>query len=731
MIVKKICLVVMLCFSLFSDGLLAQAQLSRADFDPVYKDKRALEALRLLNEGKAGEALELLRALVYGKARPSHLERLRFLLAVAAVQAKAFEAAITALEGLEGFVPDLRDHILFLRGRSLAALGQHKEAISCLEQVQPESAVAIRARLVLGDSLAVLGRYEAAAQAYRFVFERGRKDPEVAQKLAGALAASGKKDEAQALLRTLYFTTIAAGKRAYGEALKALGFSLAPTEQDKADEAMALLEAHANRDALEAAQALEKSSDLVVRCKAMWIKARALSKMRKHSEALPVYQKVLRECEGSLDLPQVLYHSTRSALRSGNLETARELAHTMRQRFPNSTLNDDIAIWLARVAINSGDVAQGEQLLRDSLRMWPDGDMALEAAWLLAWAAYRRSEWSAAIALLDQAIALAKKRGDSDYGSRFMYWKGRSLAHLGKKKAAREAYEACVRDYPMTFYAHLALNRLAGNRPLERTFAGIQKKSRPGPFFTPSNPNSLKRGPLARAFWLLGTGLQDWALEELARADTSDPDIAWVRAIILDMAGDTRQAHKIAARLLKQAEGFWPDELTKDYYYIAYPRPFEKEVLFAAKESHVDPLLLWALMREESAFNPAAESHANAIGLLQLIVPTAKEMAKHLKIRITPESLRNPDINVRLGAAYIARLLKRFGNPLLAIPGYNAGGGAITSWLKANPGVQLDVFVEEISAEETRNYARKVFESFAAYHYLYGNERFIRVHFER
>ena len=125
------------------------------------------------------------------------------------------------------------------------------------------------------------------------------------------------------------------------------------------------------------------------------------------------------------------------------------------------------------------------------------------------------------------------------------------------------------------------------------------------------------------------------------------------------------------------------------------------------------------------------ESRANAIGLMQLIMPTAESMAKRLKLTATPQTLRTPEVNVRLGSQYLAVLLARFKLPILAIPGYNAGGGAIGKHLKNNPGLPLDEFVETIGAQETRNYARKVFESYAAYRFLYneGNDRFTRVDF--
>ena len=178
---------------------------------------------------------------------------------------------------------------------------------------------------------------------------------------------------------------------------------------------------------------------------------------------------------------------------------------------------------------------------------------------------------------------------------------------------------------------------------------------------------------------------------------------------------------------------FWPDAASTGYFQLAYPRPYASLVEAAAREAGIETALIWGVMRQESAFVAGIESRANAIGLMQLILPTAESMAKRLSLTATPRTLRQPEVNIRLGATYLSLLIRRFGQPLLAIPGYNAGGGAISKGLKANPGLPLDEFVETIGAEETRRYARKVFESYAAYRFLYnqGDDRFTRVEFVR
>jgi len=136
----------------------------------------------------------------------------------------------------------------------------------------------------------------------------------------------------------------------------------------------------------------------------------------------------------------------------------------------------------------------------------------------------------------------------------------------------------------------------------------------------------------------------------------------------------------------------------------------------------VEPELLQALMREESALDPRALSWAGAVGLTQLMLPTAREMARSLRIRApNAEQLQNPSTNIQLGAAYLSRLLQRFdGNVALALASYNAGEGAVSRWRSARPDSELDRWVEEIPLSETRGYVKRVLRSWNTYRLLGG-----------
>jgi soluble lytic murein transglycosylase len=151
----------------------------------------------------------------------------------------------------------------------------------------------------------------------------------------------------------------------------------------------------------------------------------------------------------------------------------------------------------------------------------------------------------------------------------------------------------------------------------------------------------------------------------------------------------------------------------------AYPRPWPAEVEAAAAEFRLPPFLLYALLRTESAFDPAAASSAGAIGLAQLMPETAAGVASRLKAG-APDLL-DPATSIRLGAAYLRQLIDYFdGDGMKALLAYNGGMGRVRRWMKENPALETDLLLETVPLGETRDYGRKVLAAQAVYGYLYG-----------
>jgi soluble lytic murein transglycosylase len=157
----------------------------------------------------------------------------------------------------------------------------------------------------------------------------------------------------------------------------------------------------------------------------------------------------------------------------------------------------------------------------------------------------------------------------------------------------------------------------------------------------------------------------------------------------------------------------------------AYPTAFEPHVRAAATESGIEPALIWAVMRQESAYQPSVVSVSDAIGLMQMLPSTGVRVAEGLGfpapgVPLARELLFRPRVNIRLGARYLSTLVDLVGVPA-AFAAYNAGEHRVEEWWSA-PACRgewpLDRFVDWIPFSQTRNYVRRVTSHHLRYRYL-------------
>lgn len=376
---------------------------------------------------------------------------------------------------------------------------------------------------------------------------------------------------------------------------------------------------------------------------------------------------------------------------------------------------------------------------------YAERDMVDVAVWRVALQRLIDGRWKDALPLLDRLVEVRDRDApptaagddkarydDRDWSrGRADYFAGRALAELGRGDDAAQRWQRVIARHPLTYYASMSLAQLQARGKVDLPKLLNSPAVTAGPVLDDA---LLQDEGVQRARLLGQLGWHDEAAEELdlaglgreagqsARWATGDPSRMWTRAALDAEAGRWVASHAVARDQLRAFATAWPTASNRTAWEIAFPRGYMDLMEAAAKEFDIHPSILYAICRSESGFNPKVESHAHAIGLLQLILPTAREMAKGLGVDATEATLRQPAVNVRLGAKYLKRLLDRFDREQQMAAGYNAGGGAVGRWRKQRGDWPMDLFVETIPFRETRDYAKRVSGAIATYRALYHNE---------
>ena len=152
---------------------------------------------------------------------------------------------------------------------------------------------------------------------------------------------------------------------------------------------------------------------------------------------------------------------------------------------------------------------------------------------------------------------------------------------------------------------------------------------------------------------------------------------------------------------------------------LIYTKEYTEQVEKYSKEYNVDTNLVYAVIKAESNFKPNAKSNKNAIGLMQLMEDTAKDLVKRVDLKIKEEEIKGKlydvDININLGTKYLSILLERYGNVEIAVTAYNAGIGTVDNWIEKDIIKSDGSNIENIPYRETNNYVRKILRDYKIY----------------
>jgi soluble lytic murein transglycosylase-like protein len=350
-----------------------------------------------------------------------------------------------------------------------------------------------------------------------------------------------------------------------------------------------------------------------------------------------------------------------------------------------------------------------QELVAQLAKVDPSQEAGLQHFWDKAWGRYAAGDLNGARPLLQFLHDTYRNPNVKRLAS---YWMARVDERAGRKEEAAAAYRNLAQAPYDDIYAieserRGAPRQIATDNPLKAKKPDWQEiAERDMPY------------ELRLAYEL--TALSDirGAMLEI-RANRKRENSPFADALLADLYNSTSNAELMMLSLRRaypQLATVEQDSVPRYFLAMYYPMHYRDQIDKYSKENGLDPFIIMGLIHQESAFNPGARSSVGAVGLMQLMPPTAKELAARLG---TSTNLTDPRTNIRLGTAHFKMLVNLFGgNTELAIASYNAGQGRVAQWRRTLPH-PMDEFLEAIPFRETRTYVKHVVMLASAYRRMY------------
>ena len=451
-------------------------------------------------------------------------------------------------------------------------------------------------------------------------------------------------------------------------------------------------------------------------------------------------------------IPRNLYRAARGFHRNGNLDTARRAYQRLLREYHDATEAGEALIYLASISTGDEAVVYLEQAIANFPSSAPQAYRAKalvherfskhqaaadsrqkllnEHSNSVAAAVYR---WQTAQKLAANGNKedawswmqpVVKSNRELDFAPKAIYTTGKWAIDLNDPKAAKTAFKQVIKVYPQSYWAWRSAVMLGWKvgdfgqlRPLSPNL-NLTKTYRP-----------LSMGSKAlQELYLLGQYDDAWLLlqSEIEQPQKLSVKEQFTTGVLQLELGQYSAGMQSIWDLTKRET---PQELkqwralrqTQTYWHSLFPFPYQSEIIKYAQQEKINPLLVISVMRKESTFNPIIDSTVGAVGLMQIVPPTAQWVAG--QIQLPDYSLTNPEDNIKIGTWYLRHNHHRYqDDSLLAVASYNAGTGNVNAWLNRYDITDPDRFVEQIPFPETKDYVEGVFGNYWNYLRLYNPE---------
>jgi soluble lytic murein transglycosylase len=566
--------------------------------------------------------------------------------------------------------PDLRDRVWDLEARALLAAGDSAAARPVIETAARTLGSEARrgeAWALLGDLLRLGGSPDAAREAYRSAL--GIAPAAASGRAARYLLEYGGLDAAQSLQVARALERVGDTERA----LRAydLHASMTPVALPagvRFARAGLMAELRERQDeAVREFTALQSDPQVGAGALTRWAELRELQ--GRSEDALTLRNRLMERFPASAEAANVLFLRGDAAHDAGNIDAALRDYRRLVDAAPSQDRAGLARMRWGQLHLHRGQPREAAEVFEGYLAQFPTGRRWEEAT----------------------------------------YWAAKARLDLGEGARARELISQLRAREPFGYYAILA-GDLVGEPFRVDVPAGEE----------PPFPQWIVGG-LATVDLLRSAGLREGAVTAVARLRARAADAPAAEALRLSLEltqrGYSLDGINVASELRARGE-----PLTRRLLEAMYPFPDRERVRREAREIGADPLLVAALIRQESAWEETIRSAVGATGLMQIMPQTGRELFDQLGLPdYDPEMLEVGDLNLHLGTTYLVDLLERYGGDLpLALSGYNAGPHRADRWRSFPEAADSLRFTERIPFAETRDYVKRIYRNRAIYRALYG-----------
>ncbi|MEB3251926.1 MAG: transglycosylase SLT domain-containing protein [Cyanobacteriota bacterium] len=386
------------------------------------------------------------------------------------------------------------------------------------------------------------------------------------------------------------------------------------------------------------------------------------------------------------------------------------------QRFPDRAAEAMLQRAEALDRLDSADSAAATR--KTLLKRYPDSEAAAQIRLGNAHQAADQGDLTTAISWGREVL---KHSPASDLAAEAGFWVGQWGRQIGQGAIAQTALEQVIGTHPESYYAWRAAVALGWD---VGDFKTVRSK-------TPAVAPLARRSPLPlgsdslQELYLLGqdqAAWERWQTEFVNRQDPS-PQEQFVDGLMRQSQGDYLDGIYQVASLAEgttpeQQQAFTELKQRPDYWHGVYPFPYADLIQTWAAQRQLNPLLVVALIRQESRFSPKIRSAVGATGLMQVMPDTARWIKQ--SAGLDRYDLTDPQDSIQLGTWYLDHTHAEYNNhSLFAVASYNAGPGNVAKWIQRGGYSDADDFAEKIPFPETKGYIRSVFGGYWNYLRLY------------